>query len=227
MAKKKEVLLVKDVLKVGLMGDLVRVAPGFARNYLFPYGLAVSAEGAAKRQIEVLREKAAKAESEREAKAQTLGKTMTGTKISLKARVSHDDVLFGSIGTKELVAALASAGHVVDSKQIHLHDKLRKLGIYTVEVRLHKNVPVEIQVEIVNADPNAPTMSQAFAAAAPATEVEDDVDEKPAKGKGKDKADAADKGANKGADKGADKGKGKPAKDGKDAKAAKSDKKKG
>ncbi len=216
MAKKKEVLLVKDVLKVGNMGDLVRVAPGFARNYLFPYGLAVSAEGAAKRQIEVLREKAAKAESEREAKAGQLKQKMLGLKLSLKARVSHDDVLFGSIGTKELVAALAAVGYQVDSKQIHLHDKLRKLGTFTVEVRLHKNVPVEIQVEIVNADPNAPTLAEQIAArearAKADAEAKAAADAAPAEGDDKDKkgkkADKAEKPA-------------------KAEKAAKTDKKKG
>jgi large subunit ribosomal protein L9 len=216
MAKKKEVLLVKDVLKVGNMGDLVRVAPGFARNYLFPYGLAVSAEGAAKRQIEVLREKAAKAESEREAKAVQLKQKMLGLKLSLKARVSHDDVLFGSIGTKELVAALAAVGYQVDSKQIHLHDKLRKLGTFTVEVRLHKNVPVEVQVEIVNADPNAPTLAERIAArearAKADAEAKAAADEAPAEGEEKDKkgkkADKAEKPA-------------------KAEKAAKTDKKKG
>jgi large subunit ribosomal protein L9 len=216
MAKKKEVLLVKDVLKVGNMGDLVRVAPGFARNYLFPYGLAVSAEGAAKRQIEVLREKAAKAETEREAKAVQLKQKMLGLKLSLKARVSHDDVLFGSIGTKELVAALAAVGYQVDSKQIHLHDKLRKLGTFTVEVRLHKNVPVEVQVEIVNADPNAPTLAERIAArearAKADAEAKAAADEAPAEGEEKDKkgkkADKAEKPA-------------------KAEKAAKTDKKKG
>ncbi len=183
MAKKKEVLLVKDVLKVGNMGDIVRVAPGFARNYLFPYGLAVSAEGAAKRQIEVLREKAAKAEVEREARANEQKKKMLGLSVQLKARVAHDDVLFGSVGAKEIVAELAKVGYVIDSKQIHLHDKLRKLGAYKVEVRLHKNVPVEVAVVIVNADPNA-TMEQTLAAAKPA-ESDDDAPakaEKPAKG---------------------------------------------
>src|SRR3954471_7808455 len=166
MARRKEVLLVKDVLKLGNMGDIVRVSPGFARNYLYPFGMAVPVEGAAKRQIEVLREKAAKSETEREAKAIGLKKSMEGMTIQIAARVAHDIELFGSIGTREIVAALAKSGIEVDGKQIHLHDKLRRLGVYNVDIRLHKNVPVTVKLEIVNSDTNAPSLQEALANAA-------------------------------------------------------------
>ena len=197
MARRKEVLLVQDVLKLGNMGDIVRVSPGYARNYLFPYGMAIAADGAAKRQIDVLREKAAKSEVEREGKAKILAKTMQGVSIQIAARVSHGNELFGSIGTKEIVAALAKSGVEVDGKQVHLHDKLKKLGKYQIDVRLHKNVAVEVSLEIVNSDPNAPTLSETLAAApkddAKKSEKADkaDADDKPAKG---DKADGKAKG---------------------------------
>ncbi|MBA3707460.1 MAG: 50S ribosomal protein L9 [Planctomycetes bacterium] len=192
MAKRKEVLLIKDVLKLGNMGDIVRVSPGFARNYLFPYGMAIAAGDAAKRQIEVLREKAAKSEGEREHKALGLKKSMEGMSIQIAARVAHDAELFGSIGIKEIVAALAKSGIEVDSKQVHLHDKLRRLGSYSVEIRLHKNVPVTIKLEIVNSDPNAPALDEALAAAAKNEKPE--KAEKPEKGEKADKGDKTDKG---------------------------------
>ena len=173
------------MLKLGNMGDVVRVSPGYARNYLFPYGMAIAADGAAKRQIDVLREKAAKSEVEREGKAKILAKTMQGVSIQIAARVSHGNELFGSIGTKEIVAALAKSGVEVDGKQVHLHDKLKKLGKYQIDVRLHKNVAVEVSLEIVNSDPNAPTLSETLAAA-----PKDDAGKKPEKA---DKADADDK----------------------------------
>ena len=166
MAKRTEVLLVKDVLKLGNMGDVVRVAPGFARNYLYPYGLAIHADGAAKRQIEVLREKAAKNETEREAKATILAKSVNGLTIQVSARVAQDDELFGSVGTKEIVAALGKAGVSVDGKQIHLVDRIRKLGRYQLEVSLHKSVKVEINLEVLNSDPNAPSLADTLAAVA-------------------------------------------------------------
>lgn len=166
MAKRTEVLLVQDVLKLGSMGDVVRVAPGYARNFLYPYGLAVQAGGAAKRQIEVLREKAAKNEVEREAKAQAQAKTVNGVTVQVQARVAQDDELFGSVGTKEIVQALAKAGVQVDGKQVHLTDRIRKLGRYVIEVSLHRNVKVTINLEVLNSDPNAPSLSETLAAVA-------------------------------------------------------------
>jgi large subunit ribosomal protein L9 len=201
MARRKDVLLVQDVLKLGNMGDVVRVSPGYARNYLFPYALAIPTDAAHKRQIDVLREKAAKSEAEREVKARAQAKTMQGVSIQIAARVSHDNELFGSIGTKELVAALAKSGVEVDGKQIHLHDKLKKLGKYQIDVRLHKNVAVQVTLEIVNSDPNAPSLAETLAAAsAPKAEGEAkdekpkaEKGEKPAKGEKGDKAEKAEK----------------------------------
>ncbi|HAT10057.1 MAG TPA: 50S ribosomal protein L9 [Planctomycetes bacterium] len=166
MAKRTEVLLVKDVLKLGNMGDVVRVPPGYARNFLYPYGLAIHADGAAKRQIEVLREKAAKNETEREAKAQALAKTVNNTTVQIAQRVAQDDELFGSVGTKEIVSALAKAGVSVDGKMVHLTDRIRKLGRYAIEVSLHKTVKVTVNVEVVNSDPNAPSLADTLAAVA-------------------------------------------------------------
>jgi len=192
MARRKDVLLVQDVLKLGNMGDVVRVSPGYARNYLFPFALAIPSDSAHKRQIDVLREKAAKSEAEREVKARTQAKTMQGISIQIAARVSHDHELFGSIGTKEIVAALAKSGIEVDGKQIHLHDKLKKLGKYQIDVRLHKNVAVEVTLEIVNSDPNAPSLAETMAAASAPKAEGDAKDEKPAK------ADKAEKGEKSG-----------------------------
>jgi large subunit ribosomal protein L9 len=206
MARRKEVLLVQDVLKLGNMGDVVRVAPGYARNYLFPYGYAIPADGAAKRQIDVLRDKAAKSEAEREAKASVQAKSIQGMTIQVAAKVAHDDELFGSIGVKEIVAALAKSGVDIDSKQIHLSDKLRKLGRYQVELALHKKVVVTVTLEVVNADPNAPSLDETLAAIAaakaakakkgaeaPAAEGEAEKAEEPKAEKAEKKADKADK----------------------------------
>ena len=165
MARRQEILLTQDVLKLGNMGDIVKVSPGYARNYLFPYELAIPAGAAAKRQIEVLREKAAKAEVEREKNANVQKKTVDGMTIQVAARVAHDTELFGSIGTKDIVAALAKNGVKVDPKQVHLNDKIKKLGKYKVEIRLHKNVGVEVNLEVTNSDPNAVALDEAIAAA--------------------------------------------------------------
>ena len=165
MARRQEILLTQDVLKLGNMGDIVKVSPGYARNYLFPYELAIPAGVAAKRQIEVLREKAGKAEVDREKHANIQKKTVEGMTVQVAARVAHDSELFGSIGTKDIVLALAKNGVQVDPKQVHLNDKIKKLGKYKVEIRLHKNVGVEITVDVINSDPNAVALDEAIAAA--------------------------------------------------------------
>jgi large subunit ribosomal protein L9 len=167
MSKKQEVLLVQDVLKLGNMGDLVKVAPGFARNYLYPYQMAVPASQAHKRQVAVLREKAAKNEAEREGKAKSLQKTLVGLTVQVGAKVAHDDELFGSVGAKEIVAAIAAKAKVqLDLRQVHLTDRLRRLGRFDVEVSLHKNVPLTVKVEVVNSDPNAPSLDETLKALA-------------------------------------------------------------
>ena len=96
------------------------------------------------------------------------------------------------VGTKELVVALSKSGVEVDGKQIHLHDKLKKLGKYQIDVRLHKNVAVEVTLEIINSDPNAPTLAETMAAASAPKADADAKDEKPAK------ADKAEKGEKSG-----------------------------
>ena len=161
---KQEILLVKDVLKLGNMGDMVKVSPGYARNYLFTHSLAIPANAAAKRQVEVLRDKAAKSDAEREVKAQALAKSMQGMTIQIAARVAHETELFGAVGTKEIVQALAKSGIDVDGKQVHLVDRIRKLGAYQIDVKLHRTVTVTVKVEVVNSDPNAPSLAETLAA---------------------------------------------------------------
>lgn len=218
---KQEVLLVKDVLKLGNMGDMVKVSPGYARNYLFTHAFAIPANAAAKRQVEVLREKAAKSEAEREVKALALAKSIQGTTIQISGRVAHETELFGAIGTKEIVQALAKTGIVVDTKQVHLVDRIRRLGVYSIEVKLHNKVTVTIKVEVVNSDPNAPSLAETLAALEAARKAK-------AESKNADKGEAAegDEAADKKSEKKpkAEKAE-KPAKGGKAEASAKADKK--
>ncbi len=164
MAKKQEILLVQDVLKLGNMGDIIKVAPGYARNYLYPHALAIPASAAAKRQVDVLRDKAAKNEVDREQQALVLKKSVENLSVQIPARVASGIDLFGAIGTKEIVTALDKSGLKVDGKQVHLVDRIRRLGVYQIEVRLHKKVATSVKVEVVNSDPNAPSLAEALAA---------------------------------------------------------------
>ena len=155
MARTIEVLLKDNIFKLGSMGDIVTVKPGYARNYLLPQGLAVLANTAAKRQIEKLRERAAEVEAADRASAESLQKQLSGLSIEISARVAHDDVLFGSVGTRDIAAAVNANGFDVSANQVHLHESLKSLGTYNVFIGLHKGVEASISVSVINANPDA------------------------------------------------------------------------
>jgi large subunit ribosomal protein L9 len=165
MSKNVEILLTEDVLKLGTMGDIVSVKAGYARNHLLPYGKAIPASSAAKRQIEVLRERAAKNAAEQEGRALAAKKTLEGLTVEIAAKVSHDRHLFGSVGTLEIVAAMADKGHKLDPRQVHLHENFKELGSYTVLLKLFRTVDVNITVNVVDADPQGQSMDEVLATA--------------------------------------------------------------
>ncbi|MFW5830266.1 MAG: 50S ribosomal protein L9 [Planctomycetota bacterium] len=156
MAKRNiEVLLTRNVFKLGLMGDLVKVKPGYARNFLFPSGSAIPADKAAKRQIEILQERASQQQAVLKEDAQQRAKRMQGLTIEVAANVSHDDRLFGSVGIRDIVAALGERGYEITSNQVALHENIRQLGVYTIRLQLFADVETEITLKVVNANPQA------------------------------------------------------------------------
>lgn len=165
MAKNVDVLLTEDVLKLGNMGDIVTVRPGYARNYLLPHGKAIAASQAAKRQIELLREQAARRRAEHEGQALAVKKQIDGMSLQIAAKVSSGSTLFGSVGIRDIVAALAKSGYDIDPKQVHLHESFKQLGTYQVLLRLFGEVEATIEVEVVDADPQGSTMEEVLAAA--------------------------------------------------------------
>ena len=172
MAKQIEVLLQNDVLKLGHMGDVVKVKPGYARNYLLPHGLAILANGAAKRQIEVLRQRAAVANEERAKEARTIKQKLDGKVVKVLAKVAHDNVLFGSVGIRDILKALLADGIQLDPRQVHLHENFKQLGRYQVEIGLHDQVSSQITLEVGNEDPNGMSLDEVLAAATASKKAE-------------------------------------------------------
>ena len=144
-----QVILQQDVEKVGQSGDLIRVRPGFARNYLLPRQLAVPATTAAVHRIE--HEKAvalARAEkSKREAREAAGALGAVAVKIARKA--GEDGKLFGSVTTKDIEAALKAQGVALDRRKIHLAEPLKQLGSFDVPVKLAPEVTATLKVEVV------------------------------------------------------------------------------
>jgi len=144
-----KIILQKEVDKLGVPGDVVAVADGYARNYLVPRGLAVQASKGAVRQAENLRrahdERVAKARTEAEGVAQRLGQLT----IRLRQRAGGEGKLFGSITAQDLAVEIErEAGEPIDRKSIHLEEPIRSVGSHEVQVRLHPEVTATVTVEV-------------------------------------------------------------------------------
>ncbi len=140
------VILCEDVDNLGDMGDTVKVAPGYARNFLFPRRLAVAADSASAKQIEhelrIIRRKDEKRRQELNGVAGNLSKVT----VSIKMRAGENEKLFGSVTTQHIAEKLVEMGHSVDKRQIKLAEPIKALGIYTVAVRLASGIEPEIKV---------------------------------------------------------------------------------
>lgn len=149
MATHLQVVLKDDVENLGKSGQLVRVRPGFARNYLIPRGLAVPATranvAAVEHEKQVAKARAAKLKGDAEAVAQQL----SAISIEIAMQAGEGDRLFGSVGTKDIAEALAKRGQNVDRKKIILHENIKSLGEHEVPIRLGYDVSTKIKVTIV------------------------------------------------------------------------------
>jgi len=144
-----QVILQQDVHNVGKSGDLVKVRPGFARNYLLPRDLAVPATTAAVNRIS--HEKAvalAKAEKMKK-EYRDLAAKIDGLVVTIARPVGEEDRLFGSVTTKDIHAAVVAKGHDIDRKKMHLAEPIKALGTYDVPVKLLGDISATIKVEVV------------------------------------------------------------------------------
>lgn len=143
-----QIILLHDVDKVGRRGAQVSVADGYARNFLFPQGLAVRADTAKKKELEQ-RLAALEARDDRDrTAAEQLAESMKSITIKLSAAASDEDRLYGSITAQNIVTALAEKGHEVEVKQVLLDEPLKTLGNFTIPVKIHRDVVAEIQLWI-------------------------------------------------------------------------------
>jgi large subunit ribosomal protein L9 len=144
-----QIILTKDVDSLGNAGDLIRVKPGYGRNYLLPRGLALLATAANIRQLEHHRREIAaqqaKVRAEHEANAAKLKEAV----VSIPRKVGAEDKLFGSVSTKDIAAALAAQNVVIDRKLIKLPEPIKTIGEHEVEVRFSVDVSVTIKVRVI------------------------------------------------------------------------------
>ena len=144
-----ELILREDIKSLGKAGDMVRVKPGYARNYLLPQGLAYEAtEGNKKRILAETKARGIKLAAEKgEAEAQAA--KLSAVALTLSRKAGEEGRLFGSITSQDLADALAAKGFPVDKRKIELEHPLKALGDHTVHIRLHPEVQAGIRVSVV------------------------------------------------------------------------------
>ena len=144
-----EVILREDVEKLGTRGQLVKVAPGFARNFLLPKRLAMPATEANKKIIEQERQAHLRRETKLAADAADLGTMMAGVVLTISQKAGESDQLFGSVTSKDIAEALEKQGYTIERRKIVLDEPIKTLGEFKVPLRLHKEVTAEITVNVV------------------------------------------------------------------------------
>ena len=146
-----EVILRAAVDKLGHPGDIVKVSPGYGRNYLVPRGLAYLATPGNKKRIEQEHQRLEAAESVRRTAAEELAAKLEQVSLTFSARVGDEGKLFGSVTTADIAHQLAAQGFDVEKRQVDLHEPIRSLGVYRVPIRLHADVKPEIKVWVIKA----------------------------------------------------------------------------
>jgi large subunit ribosomal protein L9 len=144
-----EVVLLEDVKGLGTRGANVRVADGYARNFLIPRRLAIQATGrAAAVYQELERQRSVKENLTRKA-AEELAARLASVQLTISASANEEDTLFGSITEADVAEALRKAGHAVDKHQVELEEHIKRLGVYDVAVQLHGDVRANVKVWVV------------------------------------------------------------------------------
>jgi large subunit ribosomal protein L9 len=145
-----EVILREHVENLGRRGEVVKVAPGYARNYLLPRKLALAVNANNRRQIERERAAAEARDAEERMQAEALGQRVTQTEVEIARRVGENDTLYGSVTSADIAQALLAKGFEIDKRKIQLADPIKALGEYTVAVKVHREVVAQVKVKVVS-----------------------------------------------------------------------------
>jgi large subunit ribosomal protein L9 len=144
-----EVILREHVDNLGRRGDLVKVADGYARNYLLPRKLALLATDGNKKVIEREKVKFDIKEAEEQKVAQAVADRLATVEIEIARKVGETDALFGSVTNADIAEALAAKGFDIDRRKLHLPEPIKKIGEVEVPVKLHRDVVVKLKVKVV------------------------------------------------------------------------------
>jgi len=151
-----KVFLKEDVKNLGKIGEVVNVAEGYARNFLLPKKFAVEANPKNLKEFEhnkrTIQEKAAKIKDASRATADKL----SALTLKIRAKAGEEDKLFGSVTTMDIVEAFRAEGFEIDKKKVLLGEPIKRLGEYTVEVKIHSEVNATVKVQVISDAPDSP-----------------------------------------------------------------------
>jgi len=144
-----EIILIEDVEGLGDKGAVVQVKAGFARNYLLPRRMAITATGNATNLYRELQRQRTVQEDRRLIEAREVAAKLQGVEVNIPAAANAEDTLFGSVTESEIAAALTQAGHRVEARQVQLPEHIKQLGKYDVELRIRGEVTATVKVWVV------------------------------------------------------------------------------
>ena len=144
-----EVILRSDVEKLGVQGQVIKVTPGYARNFLLPKGLAVSATASNKKIVDQQRHATLRKEAKLASDARELAALMASVNLTIHQKAGEEDQLFGSVTSQDIQEMLEKQGYKLDRKKIVLDHPIKTLGDHKVTLKLHKEVSLDLPVHVV------------------------------------------------------------------------------
>ncbi len=144
-----QVILKEDVHNLGKAGELVKVKPGYGRNYLIPQGKAVIATASNVKQIEHEKKLIAAKQAQQSKDAQAMVDRLAAVEVQIERQAGEEDKLFGSVTSRDIEAALKDKGITVDHKKIHLPEPIKTIGYHTIDIKLATHVTGKIKVVVV------------------------------------------------------------------------------
>lgn len=144
-----EVILLNTVPSLGERGETVKVKPGYARNYLFPRKLALPASAANRRVFKEEEKVLAKRDELAKNTAQHAAGKLTDVSCTIPVQVGEEDKLYGSVTAHDISKVLKDQGYAIEKKQVDLEEPIKQLGVYTINVKLHREISAPIKVWVV------------------------------------------------------------------------------
>ncbi|RKX69068.1 50S ribosomal protein L9 [candidate division TA06 bacterium] len=144
-----EIILLKDVEKMGKIGDVVKVKDGFARNYLIPEGIAIIDNESNKKRVKHLVSSANKKVYKAKEDAEGLSEELSKLSLTISVKAGEEDKLYGSVTNSDIEKLLKKEGYEIDHKMIIIEEPIKKLGVYDIRIKLHSEVYGAVKLWVV------------------------------------------------------------------------------